>query len=366
MNEEKLDELLELDEDLELSREIKKKINKSLYSRILIIFSTCFLLLGLIFGLKTYHDYIKKKEFENFEASQNYYNPYDKEGSTEAYEFIALMETSIEMLYPGITVHDDDCSIDLIDEYTYLYKTNIEKIRKNRTVIVGKTNFEMTINRSEITSFDDQERLLSLHYNLFKPNENFDTNDTYNTISENEILEIKELPDSAVLEVAISFNNPKTTSEILSLIKTYPRSLFTWLAVDSTQRNGLNHYGITDGFNLKLQSASDFEFNLNETYPDYCFHNEDLTVQTIENSYISRCQFLLNHEDFLNIKGNFFTKEEIENKLNQAKEMIEENGEMEFIGIYGTLKKGDLLDLIQQENIQYAYVVDVKLSVLQK
>lgn len=363
MNEEKLDELLELEEDEHFNKRIKKKVNQTIFKKVfisLLFFFGC----GLgIYGVTQYQEKQEQLALENYEKAQNYYNAFDQPHTGYAYLFSTLMETSIEMRFPGISCFDGDYSINSPKKYTYIYRTHLQKISKDQVIGVGASNLEITIDRSKRTGIHDEDNLLTDYYHLFKsPTQTADEYNYFPTISNDDIQEIKELPDSCVLDVAISFNQEKTTSEIISLIQQYPKSLFTWLAVDSTQRN----HSLTDGIKIYHNSVSDYELNLNKQYPHLYFDPNEISRETIEDSYKSQCQFLLDNPDFLNIEGNFFTKEQIQHKLNQANQMVQETGELQFIGIYGTIKKADLLDIIEQEDIIYGDILDVRLSILQK
>lgn len=363
MIEENLEDLLELEEVEQLNKRIKKKVNQTIFKKVfisLLFFFGC----GLgIYGVIEYQEKQEQLALENYEKAQNYYNAFDKPHTGYGYLFSTLMETSIEMRFPGISCFDGDYSINSPKKYTNIYRTHLQKISKDKVIGVGPSNLEITIGRSKRIGIVDEDDLLTDHYHLFKsPNQTADEYNYFPTISNDDIQEIIELPDSCVLDVAISFNQQKTTSEIISLIHQYPKSLFTWLAVDSSQRNPT----LTDGINIYQNSVSDYELDLTQQYPHLYFDPNEISKETIEHCYKSQCQFLLDNPDFLNIEGNFFTKDQIQHKLNQANQMIQETGELQFIGIYGTIKKADLLDIIQHENIIYGDILDIKLSILQK
>lgn len=362
MNEEKLDELLELD-DFEIDQEIKKKINGTLFKRFLFLFSIFGLTIALLIGVVFLHKKIKEKEYAKWETEQNYYDPITETGEEL---FNTLMSTALELRFPNITFFDGNLT--KTDTYEYEWKVQTTPIIKYYHYVVGAYNTTISINRSEITDIQQSEHpYITFYMNMFfSPNQNIE-NGFYSTFDDNLIDEIKALPDSCVLSAYINFNDYYSTSQIVNMIDSYPKSLFTWLATDSDGRYSQAAYDVHDGVLIYKNSFADIERELSKTYKDFYFSSNDINKEKIENSYFSQIQFLLDHEEFLRLSSEvLFTKEQLLHKLNQANQMIQENGELQFIGMYGVFRKDDLLDLIEKYNFTYGSVQDVKLSILQK
>ncbi len=100
-------------------------------------------------------------------------------------------------------------------------------------------------------------------------------------------------------------------------------------------------------------------------YPNLFLKDTTLTKEILESSYYSKLNFLLEHENFLE-NNNLINKENVIAKIEQANQMIDEHGELQFTGVYAYAKKADLLKMIADENLIYGKIIDVKLSSLQK
>ena len=357
-DQEKLDELLEIEEP-SYNRNIKKKVDHLIFKKCVGIFTVFCIFTLLIFGASKLHEYIKMKNHEKWEQQQQYYNPISEDLSSDSTPlFDELVKVYTELTFPNTFVYDTN--VEEIDLYTYKLTYTLYDIYTNH-IHVGKPNTTIIINRSEVTEFTQTDVQATYYMDLFRvPN----TDRYHKSLDINTINEIKSLPDSALVKVAISFNDYYTTSQLLELVNRYPNSKFSYGAIDSSEYNYSGHH---EGVNLTNNSFTDDFLNLNNLYPNICLTSSVvLDKQTIESSYLSKLQFLLDHERFLEIDGYIFDKNKIEKKYTQATKMIEQYGELQFIGVHGLIKKQDFLDLIEKEEIQYAAIQDVKLSILQK
>lgn len=168
--------------------------------------------------------------------------------------------------------------------------------------------------------------------------------------------DIEELPQSAVLDVGITFNEKKPLAIIDELRNNYPNSIFRWAAVgwiiDSDEF-------LSSCYGIPLQ-AQYFRYGKDiEEYPNIYLSQVD--SKNLEIYYRSVLQMMKDNKDYYEMALSSHPDYAIDLLERQIKEM--ENG-VEIIGVNATMKKDDLLGMVNRGLTTYISVHDVRLSIL--
>jgi hypothetical protein len=193
-------------------------------------------------------------------------------------------------------------------------------------------------------------------------NEYYDENasDEYNKMLDDvsvDINDIKELPDSALLDVAISFSNTYTLKQTIDFMKKYNNAQFVWIAthVNNQVAEGMSIY---DSFSYELDEKS------SKQYPHFYLWDDDkYDEEILTQNYLSKLQLLKDHQQFVELVSDSFIVSM--DDINERYENVKKNG-ISCIGLRGYIKKQDLLSMMDKENLKNIYIHDVKLSSLQK
>lgn len=363
MKEDKFEELLEMEDDLslkEVNKKIKRQMHKQIYSRVILI------LLALFVGWQgIYHGTSFLCERFNYDPMNENSIVADPDSSVYPQGFHVLMGTFVNMYDPG-------------KQYVGSYYTKLGFGRYEVTAklynlfeplsIDGADNMEINIHRSSLSGMNTDYTI-----NLYKYyDENAD--ETYLKNLEEKydfsIEDIQELPNSAIIDVSLSFQKTYTLDETLLFINQYQDSDFIWLA---------NHIKGEIAEGIALYDIYYNELANKEDYPNFYLEKEplmndiskkkyasqSLTSDIIQQRYLSQLKLLLDHEDFVQLLttyyGGMITYESLQERYEEAL-----NHEIPVIGVRGYVKKQDLLDMFENNELKYVYVHDVKLSSLQK
>lgn len=168
--------------------------------------------------------------------------------------------------------------------------------------------------------------------------------------------DIEELPQSAVLDVGITFNEKKPLAIIDELRNSYPNSIFRWAAVgwiiDSDEF-------LSSCYGIPLQ-AQYFRYGKDiEEYPNIYLSQVD--SKNLEIYYRSVLQMMKDNKEYYEMALSSHPYYSIDLLERQIKEV--ENG-VEIIGVNATMKKDDLLDMVNRGLTTYISVHDVRLSIL--
>ena len=301
----------------------------------------------------------------NWLFKQTYYNPFliddIVENSDESANFDVLMATYINMYYPGKLYYPIECSDEGFGKYQI--KAKIQEIFDP---LYGDNadNITFTIKRSKLTIASDEFNLYRVSHEYLDINET-DLDEYTASLHEQwttrDYSDIQELPESAYLDVSLTFSKYKNAQEVVDFINRYNNSLFNWLALDTET-------GDQTAAGVSIYDAVVYDLNneSKEKYPSF-YLDEEYTADMLQECALSKLKMLIDHSDFIDLikQSNLYYDTMSSNGIDQRYQDIKENG-LQVIGIRGCIKKSDLLNMINSGEIYYGYVNDVEVSRLQR
>lgn len=299
----------------------------------------------------------------NWLFKQTYYNPFliddIVENSDESANFDVLMATYINMYYPGKLYYPIECSDEGFGKYQI--KAKIQEIFDP---LYGDNadNITFTIKRSKLTIASDEFNLYRVSHEYLDINET-DLDEYTASLHEQwttrDYSDIQELPESAYLDVSLTFSKYKNAQEVVDFINRYNNSLFNWLALDASDQ-------MAAGVSIYDAVVYDLNNESKEKYPSF-YLDEEYTADMLQECALSKLKMLIDHSDFIDLikQSNLYYDTMSSNGIDQRYQDIKENG-LQVIGIRGCIKKSDLLNMINSGEIYYGYVNDVKMSRLQR
>lgn len=300
----------------------------------------------------------------NWLFKQTYYNPFLIDGivenSDESANFDVLMGTYINMYYPGKLYYPIECSDEGFGKYQI--KAKIQEIFDP---LYGDNadNITFTIKRSKLTIASDEFNLYRVSHEYLDINET-DLDEYTASLHEQwttrDYSDIQELPESAYLDVSLTFSKYKNAQEVVDFINRYNNSLFNWLALDASDQ-------MAAGVSIYDAVVYDLNNESKEKYPSF-YLDEEYTADMLQECALSKLKMLIDHSDFIDLikQSNLYYDTMAANKgIKQRYQDIKENG-LQVIGIRGCIKKSDLLNMINSGEIYYGYVNDVEVSRLQR
>ncbi|WP_300627559.1 anti sigma factor C-terminal domain-containing protein [uncultured Thomasclavelia sp.] len=299
----------------------------------------------------------------NWLFKQTYYNPFliddIVENSDESANFDVLMATYINMYYPGKLYYPIECSDEGFGKYQI--KAKIQEIFDP---LYGDNadNITFTIKRSKLTIASDEFNLYRVSHEYLDINET-DLDEYTASLHEQwttrDYSDIQELPESAYLDVSLTFSKYKNAQEVVDFINRYNNSLFNWLALDASDQ-------MAAGVSIYDAVVYDLNNESKEKYPSF-YLDEEYTADMLQENVLSRLKVLIDHSDFIDLikQSNLYYDTMSSNGIDQRYQDIKENG-LQVIGIRGCIKKSDLLNMINSGEIYYGYVNDVEVSRLQR
>ncbi len=358
MNEKDLERLLQpndenIESDRKIQEKIKKGIRKQIYTRIVIVLAVAALLFtGGAFGLSALLNvscYNPKKTSPAIQEDGEYY------------DFHILMETFLGLYYSDIIYVPvmEKCTANGFGSYDVGVK--IQSFFEPLTVD-GYNNVTFHIDRSSLNIESTENHVLTIWANEFfdedELNDGFGHFDFEMTsVSQEMINEIEELPDSCRLNVSISFGESLSLEDAIAFMDRYSGSVFHWLAINmnGSTPDGIALYNAA-GYNLTEETK--------ENYPNL-FLGADFTADDLQQAYLSRLKLLLDHKDFMGLLTSCYNTTMTIPHLQDRYEDAEKNG-ITAIGVRASVKKQDLLDMIEQDEIPYVIINDVRLSSWQR
>lgn len=298
---------------------------------------------------------------------QTYYNPFSVndiiEKSVEdgtGHDFDVLMATYINMYYPGKMYYPIACIDDGFGKYQI--KANIQEIFDP---LYGNNddNITFTIKRSKLTTDSKEINLYRISQEYLDINESdLDeyTNSFYEQWITRDYSDIQELPESAYLDISLTFSKYKNAQEVVDFINGYSNSLFVWLALDTGSNQVANGVSICDGVRYGLKDS------FKKEYPSF-YLDANYTADMLQENALSKLKVLIDHPDFISLikQSDLYYDTMASIGIDQRYQDIKENG-LQVIGIRGYVKKSDLLNMINSGEIYYGYVNDVKMSRLER
>lgn len=296
-----------------------------------------------------------------------YYNPLNEEDIIDRSEFATkrqdvtfeiLMNTFISMEFPGYMYNQYDIDNNVQDEgYSqYVLQGNIHNTF-DFLCIDGISNTTFTIQHSSMSVKSDfRPTRISGEFVGLKTSSQVKVDDPL--ITEETIQDIKELPQSAYLDVSLSFGEDYSADKVIQLIKKYPDVYFRWLALDTG-----NIYGCADGISLTSTILWDLKPEFKEKYPTF-YLPSDFSGNDLKQNYLSNMKFLLDHQEFMDVVNTWHSNTTVDS-LQKRYDNVKKNG-IHAIGVKCSIKRNDLLKMIEQDGYQYFVIHDVKLSPLQR
>ncbi len=369
MKEQDLNRLLEQeipDETTDLAeqkfqRKVRRAMNRSLYSRILLALLVVALLgTGIYFGISAAMNGI----FYHPGKETSFMTETDNNGRSFAF----LLEETIHMNYPGVRCRvvsgDDgdyyrakgfgtyDVDVSLTDTFDYVTlpapPTHTFHIGMSKMTGPAKleTGYAPLVRRVDEFIAPDSD-----HAGL----EQF----TPKAVKE----ELEKLPASAYLDVSVSFSSDLTADEVAQLMHNYSGVQFQWLALKGQEQTLI--HGIAGGMSLYSIFGDAFDDKAAERYPGYFLPNpSEITGADLEQCLRSRLQLLIDHPDFVKtINSNFeymISQTLLEKRLENAQK------EWACYGMRLEIGQQDLERLMEQLPITQIVVNDVKVSRFQK
>lgn len=294
---------------------------------------------------------------------QTYYNPFliddIVDNSDEGANFDVLMGTYINMYYPGKLYYPIKCSDGGFGKYQI--KAKVQEIFDP---LYGDNvdNITFTIKRSKLTIASDEFNLYRVSHEYLDINET-DLDEYTASLHEQwttrDYSDIQELPESAYLDVSLTFSKYKNAQEVVDFINRYNNSLFNWLALDASDQ-------MAAGVSIYDAVVYDLNNESKEKYPSF-YLDEEYTADMLQECALSKLKMLIDHSDFIDLikQSNLYYDTMSSNGIDQRYQDIKENG-LQVIGIRGCIKKSDLLNMINSGEIYYGYVNDVEVSRLQR
>lgn len=350
MSEKKFDELFQDTDYVEVNQKIYRQMNKKIYSKVIKGFVViCLIITAIFFGTSQLLNVV-------------YYNPNHEEKflkDDHANEFEVLFSTYYQMLHPGVIYvpeFSENYNIKSLGFGRYESRGRIQSIFE--PLILGpKVNTSLEISRSKIEINGPVE---TGYINEFKDPEN----KGFQAITElNEMKkEIENLSDSAYLDISLSFKNYISLEDVSEMIRKYPNTV-RWIALKN--QSFYNVQGIAGGMSTVSHIYWTFTDDAEKEYPMFMLpYDENITADNLKDHYLSHLKLLLDHPNFINAlsssTGNMIT-------LNKLKENYEKaQKELLAYGIRVCIDKKDILKLIEDYDVSYININDVKISKYQK
>lgn len=167
--------------------------------------------------------------------------------------------------------------------------------------------------------------------------------------------ELEALPDSAQLDVSISFAESMDAEETAALLRDFPDANFFWAALEGHHSRTAPQ--VAGGMPLYRSGANR---GVDEAvYPNFDLPSpEELTGEDLQESLQSRLRLLLDHPDFLEAFSHTFslTASEVEERLDLAEQ------DFRCFGLRGGISKEELARLMETRAVTVLTVHDVKVS----
>ncbi|MDQ0360017.1 anti sigma factor C-terminal domain-containing protein [Breznakia pachnodae] len=351
-----IDELLDFNEEtnVEISKDIRKGIIKSVYIRVLIsLVVIALLVVGGYFGASKIYKAVHYNPF-NETINGTIIGDYTK---NETPEFDVLMSAYYDLSSPGY-------SYDKSNSIKYSGFGNYEVIGSTYNRFDGKqqqTNFQ--IKDSKQTNVISEVE--GLEHFLYDDNPEGAPEDHQweNYGKEEFIALVNELPDSSRMSVSVTFIEGMDFRAFAEFENKYKNTSYQYLATSLMSFNsnlGDEHTLTTSavvmaGFSPITQYDDKF---ISEKYP-YLDIGMISDGEDLWQHYISLVRLLVDNKEFVDMLDT--ENEGLYDRYNSILNCLE-NGSASVSGARITVNKQDMLDMIESGVIRYAVYEDVKLS----
>lgn len=376
MNEEKLESLLKDDsfDDELMQKRLNKKINRRIYKKsILSVLVFCIVIVSAylsVFFLMDLSNYDPRKE-PNFLPDGELGYSEDKGYNN----FKALLTLYVPMILPGVGFDAFEARSLGFGRYEIKGKSfsygNYYSWGGDENAVFSIRQSSLDLEQNEnnklfkyVGEFDDSHD----PYGIYEHRELEQTATQLKEIVKEYYQDIKDLPNSAMIDVSISFKDYLTLEDVVDLMNQYDNlyngstshTYFTWLAMKGMEESMTPQ--MSGGFPL-IHLGSNYGFNqeAEKKYPYLYLDRWDfdtLTADILKQSFVSRIQLFLDHPKFVNIMSSYFTTYE---DLEKRYEILTTEEPLAY-GIRGMIMKDDLLSIMDQYDIYILLIHDVKIS----
>lgn len=256
-----------------------------------------------------------------------------------------------------------DLAIDFASKFSYSNDTaTIETLKINK----GK-------NTAELEGFHDLTRLPYSFAEKAQPAvatyELSSANERKSMIQEN-IAELKKLPDSSIVSAYVTFKEDQTIKESLALMKPQNSEIdIAWLGIRNQTKNEQDKNRVILPIGLKVDNTVSYYTDQpvsTKKYPNIINDDRSEKPALLEKMFKSQVQYILDNPDILAITAGTNTQgyDQIK-QLKAVQDYINKQGIQSYGGlVYG--KPAELITLLQNEQIYSAHLEDARLALFAK
>ena len=307
---------LELDFESVDTDKIKKQVNRKIGKLVLLIFTCLIGLLLTIFLVIT-------PLMNHF-----YFNPNDKQKNATIPEFnlVSAVYTDLTQPYLRLAYVTSENTGPGSYQVEKGYSSALSTAQSN----FSNPNFNYSIKRGKtiVTNeppHNDTAPLL-IHF------ESSSDDSMYEDFKTKRLEKIQALPDSSLLNVALSFKKPLSIKDTLTFLEseTYPSASnyrLNWLSVSNTEdiSLGIDWFGTFQILEDKVGRSDPYLLSLNKTYPNLFpgapTHQEiNNQSQALEDHFLSSLAYVTDNQDLLEKQESFYSPELLKKILTETKE----------------------------------------------
>lgn len=330
-------------------KKIKKQVNRKISKIIFFIFT------GLISLLLVFY-FVISPLINNF-----YFNPNEKQEEAPIPEFNLVSAVYTELTQPYLRlayVSNKNTGIGTYD----IEKGYSSVISTNQTVFQEPT-IHYTLKRGQTIVPNE------IPYSLAVPIQPLDSSDDsmYETLKQQKLTKIKDLPSSSQLNVALSFKEPLTIAETLELLESdsIPSDSnyrLNWFSVANSEINlGFDWYGTFQILENKLGRDDPYLLSLNEKYPNL-FPGAPRSQKVhdpskdLEEHFTSSLRYIIDNKELLEKQESRYSSELLSKVLKETNK----NG-IKIDGVYLSGTPKALTKFGSKENISHIDVQSTEL-----
>lgn len=176
---------------------------------------------------------------------------------------------------------------------------------------------------------------------------------------ENKVKAIKELPQSSVIDMNITFREKKSLAYIEELRTFYPSSEFQWAALGY-----LNMYDdiSQQSYGVSLLRGIHYDVDVEKKYPNLLLL--DTSVKGIETYYNSVLQMFKDNEKYYQALMNTVNRNQKDSDFTKIldKQIQEAKDGVEMVGVKVSIKRDDFIEMYDKGLIADIRIFDARLS----
>ncbi|MCM2138479.1 anti sigma factor C-terminal domain-containing protein [Vagococcus fluvialis] len=291
-----------------------------------------------------------------------YFNPNEKKEGATIPEFNLVSAVHTELTQPYLRlayVTNKNKGIGTYD----IEKGYSSVISTNQTVFQNPT-IRYTLKRGQTIVPNE------IPYNVTMPIQHFDASDDdsmYESLKQQKLTKIKDLPSSSQLNVALSFKEPLTIAETLALLESdsIPSDSnfrLNWFSVANSEINlGMDWFGTFQILEDKIGRNDPYLLSLNKKYPNL-FPGAPTSRKVYDQSkdfeehFTSSLRYIIDNKELLDKQENHYSSE----LLNKVLEDANNNG-IKINGVYLSGTPKAITTFGSKENIAHIDVQSTEL-----